>query len=75
MVFRTARKSWRFVSVFVVACTFKAHLVAAPFEFGVIITDGGLELAPVYKNDSAISGPLLSLAPAFADGPLLVGSH
>jgi len=68
MVFRTARKSWRFVSAFVVACTFKAHLVAAPFEFGEIIADGGLQLAPVYKNDSAISGPLVSLAQAFADG-------
>ena len=68
MVFRTARKSRRFVSVFVVACTFQAHLVAAPFEFGEIIADGGVQLAPVYKNDSAISGPLLSLSQAFADG-------
>lgn len=68
MVFRTARKSRCSLTASFVVCALHAHVLAAPFEFGEIIADGGLQLAPVYKNDSAISGPLLSLSQAFADG-------
>ena len=68
MVFRTTRKSRRSLTAAFVVFALTAHALAAPFEFGEIIADGGLQLAPVYRSDSAISGPLLGLAQAFADG-------
>jgi hypothetical protein len=68
MSFSPLRKSVQTLFVLLLVFASTGQVLAAAFKFGELIADGGLQMASVYHPNPTASGPLLSLAPAFASG-------